>query len=52
MLNVLLGIYFVIVGAIGLFGLHVDPVVMALLALIIGIILLVSPYWGRIAPRA
>lgn len=52
MVNILLGIYFVIIGAIALFGLNVDAKLMGLLALIIGIVLLVSPYVGRLAPRA
>lgn len=47
MTNILLGIYFVIVGAIGLFGLAVDAKLVALLALVLGIVLLVSPYVGK-----
>lgn len=43
-MNFLLAIYFLIIGAIGLFGIAVDPKLLALLALIIGILLLVSPY--------
>ncbi len=46
MTNILLGVYFVLIGAIGLFGLSVDPKLLALLALILGILLLVSPYIG------
>lgn len=50
MTNVLLGVYFIIIGAIGLFGLAVDPKLLSLIALIIGILVLVSPYAGRILP--
>jgi hypothetical protein len=44
MTNILLGIYFLVLGAVGLFGLQVDPKALALLALVLGILLLISPY--------
>lgn len=44
MTRILLAIYFIIIGAIGLFGLVVDPKLLALLALVVGVLLLVSPY--------
>ncbi len=47
MTNILLGIYFLIVGSITLFSLTVDPKFMGLLALIIGLALLLAPYAGR-----
>lgn len=48
-MNILLGIYFIIIGAIALFGLSVDPKLIGLLALVIGVGLLVAPYtpWWR-----
>lgn len=44
MTSLLLAIYFIVIGAIGLFGIVVDPKLVALLALIVGILLLVAPF--------
>ena len=50
MTNVLLAIYFIIIGAVGLFGIAVDGKLIALLALIVGILLLIAPYASRYFP--
>lgn len=44
MTTLLLALYFIIIGVVGLFGAKVDPIWMAVLALIIGILLLVSGF--------
>lgn len=50
MTNILLAIYFIVIGAIGLFGIAVDPKIIALFAFILGILLLVTPYVSRLWP--
>lgn len=54
MIGVLLGIYFTLIGAIGLFAITVDAKLLALLAFIIGIGLLavgLYPFADRFRPR-
>lgn len=43
MSTILLGIYFIIIGLVGLLALAIDPRLIAVLALILGLFLLIEP---------
>jgi hypothetical protein len=51
MTNILLGIYFILSASIVLFELTVDPKLLALIALVVGVLLLFAPYAHRLWPR-
>ncbi len=49
---ILLGVFLVIQAAVVLFSIVIDPKLVAVLELIVGLVLIIAPYAGRYFPHA